>query len=70
MGGYREGRFNVIAARPGMGKTSLMIQEAYDLVRQGVPVLFYSLEMTATELIAKLANIATGISYKRQLVVR
>ena len=67
MGGYREGRFNVIAARPGMGKTSLMIQEAYDLVRQGVPVLFYSLEMTATELIAKLANIATGISYKRQI---
>jgi len=67
MGGYREGRFNVIAARPGMGKTSLMIQEAYDLVRQGVPILFYSLEMTATELIAKLANIATGISYKRQI---
>jgi replicative DNA helicase len=67
MGGYREGRFNVIAARPGMGKTSLMIQEAYDLVRQGIPVLFYSLEMTATELIAKLANIATGISYKRQI---
>ena len=67
MGGYREGRFNVIAARPGMGKTSLMIQESYDLVRQGIPVLFYSLEMTATELIAKLANIATGISYKRQI---
>ena len=67
MGGYREGRFNVIAARPGMGKTSLMIQESYDLVRQGIPVLFYSLEMTATELIAKLANISTGISYKRQI---
>jgi len=67
MGGYREGRFNVIAARPGMGKTSLMIQESYDLVRQGVPVLFYSLEMTSTELIAKLANIGTGISYKRQI---
>ena len=67
MGGYREGRFNVIAARPGLGKTSLMIQESYDLVRQGIPVLFYSLEMTATELIAKLANISTGISYKRQI---
>ena len=56
MGGYRGGRFNVVAARPGMGKTSLMIQECYDLAKLGVPVLFYSLEMTTTELMAKLTR--------------
>ena len=67
MGGYRKGRFNVVAARPGMGKTSLMIQECYDLVKMGVPVLFYSLEMTTTELLAKLVNVGTGVSYKRQI---
>lgn len=67
MGGYRGGRFNVVAARPGMGKTSLMIQECYDLVKMGIPVLFYSLEMTTTELIAKLCNVATGLSYKKQI---
>ena len=67
MGGYRGGRFNVVAARPGMGKTSLMIQECYDLCKMGVPVLFYSLEMTTTELMAKLCHVATGLSYKKQI---
>lgn len=67
MGGYRAGRFNVVAARPGMGKTSLMIQECYDLCKMGIPVLFYSLEMTTTELMAKLCHVATGLSYKKQI---
>lgn len=67
MGGYRGGRFNVVAARPGMGKTSLMIQECYDLCKMGIPVLFYSLEMTTTELMAKLCHVATGLSYKKQI---
>lgn len=64
-GGFQEGHFNILAARPGMGKTTYAIAETYDIsVKQGLPSVFYSLEMTAKELMTKLialeANLDNG----------
>lgn len=46
LGGFRPGTLNILAARPGMGKSMLALQIA---MACGQPVALYSLEMMATE---------------------
>ena len=51
LGGLRPGTFNILAARPGMGKTALAINIAVnsaDIYK--TPVCIFSLEMSKTEL--------------------
>ncbi|MDR1304972.1 MAG: replicative DNA helicase [Verrucomicrobiales bacterium] len=64
--GFKPGEMIVIAARPGVGKTALalsmaknFIKERYDVkqerfVKPGYPVAFFSLEMTAEQLMLRL----------------
>jgi replicative DNA helicase len=47
--GFRPGALYIIGARPGVGKTIIGLQIAWELSRQG-PVSFHSLEMGKTEL--------------------
>jgi len=49
-GGWAAGELIVLAARPGLGKTSLAQQVAMHNARRGRGTLFVSLEMTSTEL--------------------
>lgn len=54
-------RMTIIAGEPGTGKTSLLLQLADDIARQGMPVLFISLEIAPPQLIAKsLARMSGG----------
>lgn len=48
--GWQDGRFYVLAARSGMGKTALGEKFALDLAVRGFPVGFFSLEMPRKEL--------------------
>ena len=51
MGGMAPGSLNIIAARPGMGKTALAINIATNVARfEGVNVNFFSLEMGKAEI--------------------
>lgn len=51
VGGMRPGRLVVVAARPGIGKTSLVrSMSLYATVKEGIPTLLFSLEMTFQEL--------------------
>ena len=53
-GGLLPGELEIIAARPGNGKTSFAMQIAKRLADQSRPVLFVSLEMQATELVGRI----------------
>lgn len=59
-GGLLAGELGIIAARPGNGKTSFAMQIAKRLAEQNRPVLFVSLEMKATELVARVLCGMTG----------
>lgn len=53
-GGFRPGQLVVLAARPGVGKTSMMLHFAKSAASDGFPVYICSLEMTDEELGEKL----------------
>ena len=53
--GFQPGNFIIIAARPGMGKTSFALNMAVAAAREaGEPVAFFSLEMSNNELVQRL----------------
>src|SRR3990167_6437184 len=60
--GLQPGNMIVIAARPGMGKTSLALDIArHAAIKQGIPTAFFSLEMTNREIFNRLISSETGI---------
>jgi replicative DNA helicase len=66
LGGIRPGQLVLVAARPGVGKTSLAMQvSAHAAITQGRRVLFVSLEMSREELAARLLAQRAGISVHR-----
>ncbi|WP_405318176.1 DnaB-like helicase C-terminal domain-containing protein [Ruminococcus sp.] len=46
LGGGLASGLNVLGAKPGSGKTSLVLQMAEHFSSRGVPVLYFSLEMS------------------------
>ncbi|MEM7656165.1 MAG: replicative DNA helicase [Bacteroidota bacterium] len=59
--GLQAGELVLLAARPGMGKSSLMRQLMLEALRQSVPVLLFSLEMSAQQVTEGLLANAAGI---------
>ncbi|MCK5841492.1 MAG: replicative DNA helicase [Candidatus Sabulitectum sp.] len=60
--GFHAGEMNVIAARPGVGKTSLALNMARNIAGQGKgAVVFFSLEMTADQLTQRLISSMAGV---------
>lgn len=64
-GGYSGGQFILVAARPGQGKTALMLTETLNMIKAGRSVLFFSLEMTAREVAQRLIAQMSGIDVGR-----
>ncbi len=62
MGGLFPGELTILAARPGVGKTSLGLQIAFHNAERGRLVYFSSLEMSAVELSTRLACGQSGVS--------
>lgn len=62
-GGWQNGNLVILAARPGMGKTALSLQLAkYPALSLNIPTAFFSMEMTALELVGRLASSESEIS--------
>ena len=53
-GGYNEGNLIILAARPSVGKTAIMLQMAKAAAAAGKSVNLFNLEMTNTELAQRL----------------
>ncbi|MEW6352236.1 MAG: DnaB-like helicase C-terminal domain-containing protein [Thermodesulfobacteriota bacterium] len=60
-GGFGDGNVIVVAARPGMGKTSFALDVALHLALIGIAVCFFSFEMAAKELLRRVISKMTRI---------
>ncbi|MFO0202940.1 MAG: replicative DNA helicase, partial [Alphaproteobacteria bacterium] len=61
-GGLQPGELYIMAGRPGMGKTALMMTWALNIAMSGIPVAVFSLEMTAEEISMRLMASVSGTS--------
>eukprot|EP01155_Anaeramoeba_flamelloides_P044823 Anaeramoba_flamelloidesc38465_g1_i1.p1 GENE.c38465_g1_i1~~c38465_g1_i1.p1 ORF type:complete len:432 (+),score=12.80 c38465_g1_i1:219-1514(+) len=59
--GFNSGDLVIIAARPAMGKTALVLNMTLKNVEQGKGVIFFSLEMPAEQLMLRLLAAKTSI---------
>lgn len=64
-GGWQESSLYILAARPGVGKTTLAINTADVVSAQGKHVYFCSNEMSANQILGKHHSLLTGISYAK-----
>jgi replicative DNA helicase len=66
LGGFQKSDLIVLAARPGVGKTSLALNIAVNAAkRHGQRVAFFSLEMSNEQLVQRLLAAETGIDQQR-----
>ena len=64
--GFQPANFIVIAARPGMGKTSLSLSMAYNMAfKKNKKVAFFTLEMNGAELAMRILSSETKISSEK-----
>lgn len=70
LGGLQNSDLLILAARPSMGKTSLAVNIAFNTAKkyaesggkEGAPVAFFSLEMSADQLATRILSDQSGIS--------
>lgn len=61
-GGWQRSDLIILAARPSMGKTAFVLSLARNMaIENNIPVAFFSLEMSAVQLIMRLISSETGI---------
>lgn len=64
-GGFQPGSLNIIAARPSMGKTALALNVAqHAALYEDIPVLIFSLEMSAEQLVNRLLSSEARVNLK------
>ncbi len=64
--GWQPSDLVIVAARPGMGKTALTLSMARNMaVNSGIPVAFFSCEMSSVQLITRLISSETGLSSEK-----
>ncbi|MFN3763134.1 MAG: replicative DNA helicase, partial [Anaerolineae bacterium] len=65
LGGLQKSDLIIVAARPGMGKTSFCLSVARNAARMGKHVAIFSLEMSAEQVVQRLVSAETGIDAQR-----
>jgi len=65
IGGIRNQNLFILAARPAMGKTTLAMNIAENLIRKDIPVLVFSAEMSRSELMERMVSSSSNIQFER-----
>lgn len=60
--GFKDGELIIVAARPGMGKTAFALNLIQKVLDQGKGVVFFSLEMPASQLMLRMISARTSIA--------
>ena len=60
-GGWQPSKLIILAARPSMGKTAIMLHFSIRAARSGIPVCIYNLETSNTELINRMILACSNI---------
>ena len=64
--GFQPGNLILVAARPAMGKTSLVLSMLQNIVvKQNKPALMFSLEMSENELMNRLLSMDSGVNSQK-----
>ena len=63
--GLRPGSLTIIAARPGVGKTSLALNIAVNAAKAGVWVAMFSLEMSSAEIMPRILASEACVNFKK-----
>ena len=61
-GGWQQSDLIIMAARPGMGKTALALNWVLAAVKHGFPAAIFSLEMSRTQLMARMVSAVARIN--------
>jgi len=59
--GFKKQELTIIAARPSVGKSAVMLNLAWNIVRQGKSALIASLEMSSGQLTDRLMSLESGV---------
>jgi len=62
---YHPGDLIIVAGRPAMGKTQFALGEIWAALERGQTVLLFTLEMTAAQLLERMAEMLSGWSLKK-----
>lgn len=65
LGGFQKNDLVILAARPGMGKTSLMLNVAMNAARHNAKVAVFSLEMSNEQLVQRIISTETAINQQK-----
>lgn len=65
IGGFEPAQLHIVAARPKMGKSALLMQSARVNAERGKRVLYFSLEMTKNQLMSRNVAALTGLPTPR-----
>ena len=68
--GWHEGDLIIVAGSTSMGKSTLASTIAYNVAMEGVPVAYYSMEMTAKQLVARMSARCTEVSASSTLYAK
>jgi len=60
--GWKKSTLNIVAGRPGMGKTAFLLHCAAAACAAGTSVLFFSIEMEASQLVQRLVTRSSKLS--------
>ncbi len=66
--GFKNGELIIIAARPGMGKTAFALNLVNKTLNEGRGVVFFSLEMPASQLMLRILSAKTSINLQNLMV--